>query len=419
MELKITRISAQSAFRIILGLAVTVLALGCGSGPEDSGAFWMKGGILHRGSSPYQLRAVEAPGADASGLDFDSRVGILNRIAATGGNTAVVPVDPCPTAIEPAWVDAVSVLAEEAEKRSMAVILRVDSDCGGVETWGPRLASQMRGKGALIPWAVGERAAELTRILKAGSGSFVVIGAGSSDLQTNVLAGRGQMVYLNPERLSEQFHFVLGSDPAAQDALEARFGAAPFSLAGAADAEGFRALFDGRSWAGWKITGDPQGWGIENGAIVWKQPGGRRVRTLTRYGDFTLRLQWRVQQEGDNSGVFVRAPAAGRESRIGMEIQLLGDHGEPPHKNGTGSVYDVVAPRVNAVRPAGEWNDLQIECAGSRLKVTLNGELVQDLDLTEHPELKHRLRSGFIALQDHGDPVAFRNIRIKVAEPGS
>jgi hypothetical protein len=96
-----------------------------------------------------------------------------------------------------------------------------------------------------------------------------------------------------------------------------------------------------------------------------------------------------------------------------MEIQLLGDHGVPPHKNGTASVYDVVAPSMNASRPAGEWNEIEIACDGSQLRVRLNGQLVQEVDLDANPILRLRLREGFIAFQDHGSPVAFRNIRLK------
>ena len=96
-----------------------------------------------------------------------------------------------------------------------------------------------------------------------------------------------------------------------------------------------------------------------------------------------------------------------------MEIQVMGDHGVTPTPNSTAAIYDVVPPAKNASKPAGEWNALEITLDGAKVKVVLNGEVVQDLNLDENEELKHRLRKGFIGLQDHGNPVSFRNIRLK------
>jgi len=76
-------------------------------------------------------------------------------------------------------------------------------------------------------------------------------------------------------------------------------------------------------------------------------------------------------------------------------------------------VYDVLPPKLNAAKPAGEWNTLEIMFTGPMLKATLNGKIVQDVNFDEHEELKYRLRRGFIGLQDHAHYVAFRNIRIK------
>jgi hypothetical protein len=62
---------------------------------------------------------------------------------------------------------------------------------------------------------------------------------------------------------------------------------------------------------------------------------------------------------------------------------------------------------------------MEVECRGPRLRVDLNGATIQDLNLEDYPELKVRLRDGFVALQDHGDPVAFRSIWIKPLTPPS
>ena len=79
----------------------------------------------------------------------------------------------------------------------------------------------------------------------------------------------------------------------------------------------------------------------------------------------------------------------------------------------TAAIYDVMAPLVNAGKPAEEWNALEITLDGPLMKAVLNGEVVQDVNLDEIGELRTRLRRGFIGLQDHGNYVAFRNIRIR------
>ncbi len=88
-------------------------------------------------------------------------------------------------------------------------------------------------------------------------------------------------------------------------------------------------------------------------------------------------------------------------------------NGEPITNQTTGSIYVQVPPLVNAGKPAGEWNTLEITCNGPQVKAVLNGQTVQDTNLDQNEELRDRLREGFIGLQDHGTPVAFRNIRIK------
>ena len=178
--------------------------------------------------------------------------------------------------------------------------------------------------------------------------------------------------------------------------------------------DGWAILFNGRSLDGWGATGwNPEGFIAKDGMIVRNRGGGDSLRTRDRYDDFVLRLEWKLSREGANSGIFLRAPRENRESKMGFEFQLMGDYGEEPNKNGTGSVYDVIAPTANPSRPIGEWNDLEIVLDGPHCKATLNGVVIQDLNFDEDEELRHRLRNGFIALQDHGSAVAFRNIRIK------
>jgi hypothetical protein len=178
-------------------------------------------------------------------------------------------------------------------------------------------------------------------------------------------------------------------------------------------ADGFVSLFDGKTLNGWWFYGkNKEGFAVEDGAIVWKAIGGEALYSHERYDNFILRLQWKINK-GGNSGIYLRAPRAGRQSKTGMEFQLQGDYGDTIKDDTTGAIYVVVPPKVNATKPEGEWNDVEIMLNGPMMKATLNGQVVQDLNLDENPELKKRLKRGFIGLQDHARFVAFKNIRIK------
>lgn len=176
--------------------------------------------------------------------------------------------------------------------------------------------------------------------------------------------------------------------------------------------EGWIALFDGKSFNGWICTGDINCWRVADGMIQWVKKGGGVLHSHDRYGDFMLHAEWRIE-EGGNSGLFLRMPRAGRQSRIGMELQIMGDHGKETGDKMTGALYEAQAPRVNAGNPAGEWNVYEVTLKGKHIKAVLNGQIIHDMDFSDHEKLAGRNLKGFIGLQDHGKAVAFRNIRIK------
>ncbi len=151
---------------------------------------------------------------------------------------------------------------------------------------------------------------------------------------------------------------------------------------------------------------------VEDG--IFKTKGGRDHWLLTdrMYANFILRLEYKIGQ-GSNSGIMIWAPIPGRPSKTGFEVQLLDDAGQPPRKDGSGALYNVAPPIVNAQKPAGEWNELEIICDNPRLTVHMNGTLIQDLNLDDYPVTQGRRRRGYIGLQDHSHRVAFRNVRIK------
>jgi hypothetical protein len=195
-------------------------------------------------------------------------------------------------------------------------------------------------------------------------------------------------------------------------------------------ADGFAPLFDGRSLDGWKVhDGKPEVWAAEDGLIVCKGGGGGWLGSTREYDNFVLRLEYRLKP-GGNSGVYIRAPETGHISRVGLEIQVLDDPWYKDAKNYkagikptqlTGAVYGVVPPSKEAVKPAGEWNTMEIRAEGRQVVVTLNGAKIVDADLDhylkdaaiarEHPGLARK--AGRIGLQSHSERVEFRNLRLK------
>ena len=143
------------------------------------------------------------------------------------------------------------------------------------------------------------------------------------------------------------------------------------------------------------------------------------LRYDKKIADFTLRLEYRMSK-GCNSGVCFRSPQPYNgvpdetiPSRIGYEFQIMDDAGSPPTKTSTGSFYGLAAPIENAAKPAGEWNTLEITCRGPKIRATLNGRVVQDLDQTEVEATKDRPRAGYLLLQNHGHQCEFREIWLK------
>lgn len=208
------------------------------------------------------------------------------------------------------------------------------------------------------------------------------------------------------ERLAVRAPAIAASRPAGADAEP---------LTPDEKADGWVALFDGRSFEGWTtLRPDWGAWRLEDGCIVCDGSRmGPWLRTRRRFGSFTLRLEFKISEKG-NSGVFVRAPLDGRASRFGFEIQIMGRRLEKlDDQYSTGAIYAALPPKADASRPVGQWNDLEITCKDATLRVLVNGRIAQDVDTHSIEVLKDRLREGFIGLQDHGDKAWFRKIRAK------
>jgi hypothetical protein len=178
--------------------------------------------------------------------------------------------------------------------------------------------------------------------------------------------------------------------------------------------DGFVPLFDGRTLRGWTTLSDSwQSFSVESGVIACDGSSPNSyLRTVRRYSDFVLRLDAKIGP-GGNSGIFIRAPLWGRSSRIGFELQIEGKPSPRPTRDSAGAIYDVLAPKVDAMLPPGEWNSYEITCRGPHVRILVNNQLVQDFSMDDVPALKDRLREGVIGLQDHSDKVWFRKIRMK------
>ncbi|MGO1068840.1 3-keto-disaccharide hydrolase [Lysobacter sp. CA199] len=197
--------------------------------------------------------------------------------------------------------------------------------------------------------------------------------------------------------------------------------------------EGFVPLFDGRTlrgWHGYRKSGQAvQGWQVVDGAIVRTGPGGDLVSDRS-YGDFDLRIDWKIAS-GGNSGIFYRGSETEPDIyRSAIEYQVLDNDRHPDGKNGrdrwASAVYGLYAPEKIATRPVGEWNQSRIVARGDQVEHWLNGQKVATYTLGS-ADWKARVaaskfkdwpsfgiaRSGVIGLQDHGDEVRYRNIRLR------
>lgn len=189
--------------------------------------------------------------------------------------------------------------------------------------------------------------------------------------------------------------------------------------------DGFTSLFNGQNLSGWTLVGKHgPGYVVEDGKIVCPPDGGGNLFTEAEYANFILRFEFKLDT-GSNNGMGIRAPLAGDAAYVGMEIQIL-DHDAPVYKGKLrpaqyhGSIYDVVAAKTGYLKPTGEWNQEEIVANGSKIKVTLNGTVIVDADLStvtdpgvlkKHPGLART--TGHIGLLGHNSHVEFRNLRVK------
>jgi hypothetical protein len=194
---------------------------------------------------------------------------------------------------------------------------------------------------------------------------------------------------------------------------------------------GWRRLFDGTTmtgWRGFKTAEPPAGWKPVDGALV-RVDGGGDLMTVDQFGDFELRLEWKISA-GGNSGIMFRATTAGAQTyETGPEMQVLDNAGHRDGKDpktSAGSNYALQAPVRDVTKPVGEWNAVRLIVAGAHVEHWMNGVKLLEYELW-NPDWEARVKAskfnawsgygratrGHLVLQDHGDLVSYRNIIIK------
>jgi hypothetical protein len=198
--------------------------------------------------------------------------------------------------------------------------------------------------------------------------------------------------------------------------------------------KGWKLLFDGKTSNGWKnYRGRPfpeKGWKIENGVLTVDPAGkGGDIITEEEFSDFELSLDFRIS-EGANSGIkYFILPG----TNLGCEFQILDDETHPDAKMGKdgnrlqGGLYDLITPKGKKDNPVGEWNNARIISKGNHVEHWLNGKKVVSYERGSDAfkaliaGSKYKGNEKFstpaqapVLLQDHGNVVSFRNIKIRI-----
>ncbi len=196
----------------------------------------------------------------------------------------------------------------------------------------------------------------------------------------------------------------------------------------ARDADGFVEHVNGKDLGNWQ--GAVDSYEVKDGAITCKPGKGGDLLTKDEFENGIIRVEFKLPKAGNN-GIALRTPLGGHSSSDGLELQVIdsdgynekqaaaGKKGLEPYQY-HGSLYHCVGAKHGFLRPVGEWNFQEIEVRGQRIKVTLNGTKILDVDIgqIDRSQIKNPPKGldrtkGFIGLAGHSDPVEFRSFKVK------
>jgi hypothetical protein len=207
--------------------------------------------------------------------------------------------------------------------------------------------------------------------------------------------------------------------------------------------DSWQLLFNGTDTKGWHRYGDTvvrSAWRVDSGVLhlvtgemeQWQTKGGGDIVTNEEYDNFHLKIDWKIDTCGNSGIIFLSHEDTAKYQwswHTGMEMQVLDNNCHPDTAYKThraGCLYDLLEVSKVTVKPALEWNTAEIKHLNGKLDMWLNGELVVSTTIgdenwkkmlasskwKDHPDFS-TYKKGRIALQDHGNNVWFRNIRIK------
>lgn len=210
--------------------------------------------------------------------------------------------------------------------------------------------------------------------------------------------------------------------------------AGPNTLTAEETAAGWKLLFNGTDltgWRGYKKPAPGTAWAVEDGAITLTAGSAGDLMTDAEYGPFELSLEWKISPKGNSGIIYLIKEMDGADNtyNTGPEMQVLDNDGHadgkfPTHR--AGALYDFVTPPDGAVKPVGEWNAAVVKFTGSKIEHWLNGQRVSETsygdDAWKAKVAASKFKqwpmfglasSGHLSMQDHGDRVWYRNIKIK------
>jgi hypothetical protein len=190
-------------------------------------------------------------------------------------------------------------------------------------------------------------------------------------------------------------------------------------------AAGWKLLFNGKNLDGWECNnGKPIATEVEDGALVPFKSGGYLIVYKEPFENFKLQCDVKMSSDDCNSGIFLRVSDLKKPVFSGLEIQVY-KGGNDMHA--FGAIYDLVAPSENVVKPAGEWNHVEITCDGPMVSVLVNGKQVAKMNADDFSQpglrpdgTKHKFgvaikdlpRRGYLGFQDHGHKVWYKNVKL-------